>query len=1297
MASEVYTISQGKSLAKGYRDRWMKRLEERQEEMEKAALIQSSKVQEDENKDDRGFAKKVFDQVNIVDSGRDFKRKDPSEEGRKKNSAEQLGDTGRALFGNTAKLANTVAEGTRSTIELERAIAARLTGNKEAEQAALRRGTSKENSLLEEGRGLLGVGGTIDEETAKDMDTKDLLKASARGGAGTASEILPGARGFAGATKGARLLRAGAEGAALGGVGSGVEEALDEDEEFDLKQVGQDILLGGAIGAGGHALGTLGGKTQENRKPPTGDIENGPASPAGLIGDGTPDPKLLPERAGEPVRPLAEIDEELETLQTNRDPNMSNDEAKTRFAELQRERQIAEINEAETGFRMERDIERTNFETNGLPNDPVEARRALDEFDSNPPETVYKTATPVTSIDEVVQRPDMPVEIKQAATELAQARTQVTMQLNSLMSPLRKQEEVMRLDEQYAMEQADLDVVPEPRRSRELALLDEDYNNALDDLDQQEIADADQVGELTKQLNDITTGEQNIVLDTNQLMKEAPDNFRDIDEVELEAQRTALEDNVAKAERFNSPANVVAELADSPDPVKTYTESPEVQTAVQSQADVDTKHIPDFKNITGVRQSLLLALSPSNILEKMGRSDIFTGLVRAESSLNLANKTDAEVIRNISARLNGNKELQKQVIDYLEGGRKTLSAADAETADMIRVFLDEKKAGLKEMGYATLDDYFPHMFDKGNKDALRLFKPKSQTAEVKFGNLKERLTDSEDFSKDITEVLSMYASGYNKKAFLEPALKPLQDIKLQQEISQAEVDWVNKYIEQLKGTNASGFEQAVDNAVGKGKYRQILGTQRMVSAVATMGLNPGTAIRNLTQAVNTVADIGPRYSTIGMMRGIRALRAGPNSPEWNELQQMGILEGGVSHNYYDDIDAGVNVRSNASKTASDLASKAMFMVRGTDIALRTQAYYGAKALGEAKGLTGEALKDFALKKVVNSQFMTSKLDMPVGLNGPMVRSFTQLATFSAKQAGFIQRQVGGVLKKGPDGKYRLDEKQAGNLLAAGITMMAATELLKPTIGFREEEWIPFYQQVAPYWPGNEEEGQGGDQFASSLYRSPLVTLLAGDGKSKIGLLSALQQNKLDEFGKDQWSSVVPIGTQAKKSYEGFTTTESGISKNAEGNIRYLQDVSADDKIKASLFGQYATKAGQSWIKDKFPTLTSSEMRMGQSEEEAAKSGVTMETANRETQETYYDYYSATKKAGGRQKAYDAVKTAAINGNQKEAKRLANDYNKALNKALGSYWKKHDELPDALRQDLERSYIDVNKVNDNLED
>lgn len=1031
----------------------------------------------------------------------------------------------------------------------------------------------------------------------------------------------------------------------------------------------------------------------------------------GLADEGTTptgNQKLL--GTGETARPLEAVDADIQKLQTEGAAGLTPDEARAKWSALQEERKIALENDAERGFNLEREDARANFEKNGLPNDPIEAQAALDEFDNGNTELPTMPDNPVGGAIDVATSENFPVELQTAAKELLDDRGVVEGQLDGLMTKDKLDSHHLQMDEAYKLREAEIAEMPAPRQEIEYAKLNEKYQADLDELEQKFEIDRPAVEKMTKIKEHLDLKEQELVRQSNYLMEQAPDNFRSVDEGEFMAQRNARVDNLETAKRFNDPEAIVDDVSNSPRPEKVVEADPNVRQAYQSKVMDESKNLTKVNNLSGVREAMLNFLSPSKNLKAItGSNKIFSGIIRAESAINQANKADINVISQIAKRITS-KEQASQIIDFVEGKRSTLSGFDEETAGLVREFFDTKKAGLEELGIGTLDDYFPHLFNKNDPNIKRLFKGKT-TADISFGNFKKRLEEGGDYNRDIVEVMAAYSRGYNRKTILEPALKPLEDIKMQVDSSKAVGDWVDGYIENLKGiTEPSGAEKlfngAVDAALGKaGKatggnhYRQTLGAQRMISAVATMGINPGTAIRNMTQVVNTVAGIGAKHATRGAIKATRAFAAGADSPEWKEMIASGVFDGGISRHFQVDLDSAIGRMNKAQNIGEKGANFMMGMIRGTDVSLRAQAYWGAKELGLeealAKGLKGSKAekfaKDFAIKKVADTQFITSAADMPVKLNGAGVRSLTQLATFSLKQAEMLG-ELGVKLVKKSDGTYGINAKQAGNLLAAGTTAALLTEALKPVIGFNEKEWVPFYDQVASIVDPDSTVGE-------SLYRSPLVSLFAGNGKGKIGLLDAIKSGKMDEFLNDNWSQIVPAGTQIKKSVEGLTTTTTGISKNPKGKVRFLQDMGIDNQLKASLFGQYSTEAGQQWIKDGFPTLTDSEMRLGSKE---GSGDITFEQLPRETQKEFYDYYAQTKKVTGRQGVLDAI-NEAIQDNDgsklRKAKRLGDEYNQKATQAMKGYFAKHKDLPQELKDDMtSKLFIDVQgKIDDALEE
>lgn len=993
-----------------------------------------------------------------------------------------------------------------------------------------------------------------------------------------------------------------------------------------------------------------------------------------------------------------ELDKQVEAFRSGEGRTGDTNADYARYQELKDEVDFRETQKA-----------KAEFEANGLPNDVEGAQKALDDLEAGniPDEAKKVREANITSVAEIFADQDIPVEIRNAAQEVMDDQGKVNTMLDGLMNDQKYEQAHMDMDQAYNARLREIEQMPEPRYVAEREKLDTQYKDDLAELEMLREKDLPEVEQWNGILDKLEAREQQVVGDTNLLIQNNPDTFRVPDDAEVSALRDKLTANLEQAKQFNEPARVVEQVANAENPVKAYDRNPDAQVAMKEEVVDQIDSLPNtdvvqknFKNISGAKLAALRIMSPSQVLEKMGLRgkdlDLHSEILKAESAVNRANKADSEVLSEIAKILPDNKQAQGQIIDYIEGKRQTLDLGDAEVATQIKSFLDEKRAGLEKLGFKTLDDYFPHIFDKNDPEVIRLFQAKN-TGEISFSNLKSRLSDSEDYSRDIMDVLSTYASGYNRKVYLEPAIKPIADLPKQVELSKAEAEWVGGYVDQLMGFDSSkmgdGFNAGIDavlnkmgfdKATGKNHYAAALGTQRMVSAAATMGLNPGTAIRNMTQVVNTVAELGPVHSTTGMMDGMRLLatKAGRE-----ELQRVGILEGGVSQNYFDAI-TKTGVRGRITKGRDAATKGLMSLIHVTDVSLRAQAYAGGKSLAAAKGLTGEAAENFAIRKTIDSQFITSRVDMPLAFNGQGVRSLTQLATFSAKQAGFLKR-MGVKMVKGADGEgFRM--KDAGAVLSAVVTAGLATEALKPLLGFRETEWVPFYDQAAPFIANTalgdalESAGipvDGGD----SLYRSPLVRLLTGDGKSKTGLIQALQSGDVEKFWEDNWSQIVPAGTQWKKSTEGYETTTTGESRNASGKLRYLQDMSQDDVLNASVFGQYSTEAGRNWISEGFPTLSDSQTQ-----------NVDKQTT-REAKEQYVDFYQGLKKVSGRQDVYDEVKAAATTGDYNKAQRLAQEFNQKVYDAMSGYYQKHDELPKDLEETLQkRTLINVNRIRKNID-
>ncbi len=908
------------------------------------------------------------------------------------------------------------------------------------------------------------------------------------------------------------------------------------------------------------------------------------------------------------------------------------------------------------------------------------------------PADYYSPPAMATNAHDVTMHPQLPEPLKQAGNVIATDKAYAEHQLSQLMTPEAHDAALKQLDKEYIAQVNALKDIPEARQALEKQSLTDEYltevNKVKDLLNQ----DAPQVQQLQQVLDAVKTKEASLVSDVNGFMADNYNTFKQVDQAKVDARLQELQTEHTAATDTPQLTPQLTEAADKGNFVEVATSTPENIAAVRDT--VANQSFDKYHESSPVVQALNHLMSPSKVFEAMGLRDLHTKIFQASARMINANNKDTAVIREFAKYINGNKQLAKEVIDYLQGDATAIRSADPQIGVNIKAFLDEKGATLRSMGYATREDYFPHIFDKNDKVVQRVFGDKA-TGTIKFGNLKQRTSDSQDFSHDVIAVLSKYSQGFNKKVYLEPALKPLDELKTRVEITNQEAKFVNDYLNQLQNKNRSALEESFNGLidslygksarlqghVGNNHFRRALGAQRMLSAVSTMGMNVSTVIRNLSQMTNTAAELNPKWSTIGMTEAIRTL---PNkdSPLFKELKESGIFEGGVSKNY--NIDATdtplIGGLAEKAKTGVDLM---MAGIRGSDILLRSQAYLGARAkfLSRNPGNI-EGAQKAGIEATINTQFVTSNIDNALALNSPMVRSLTQLATFSIKQAEFLINMGVDVIKK-TDGSYGFaNVAAAGKALTFVMGAGASIAVLGPVIGMQPKEFIPFY-----------------DQFASgSIYRAPLVSLLFGDGKSKQGLTSTIAQSVdptqrpsadtttgdvWDKFWSDNWTSVVPAGSQIKKTTQGFQSTESGQSTNDSGKVRFLQNQDDGSKLQALLFGQYATQNGQKWLNDGMPTLSD-------------KQTAQLKGLSPEKQKQYYDYYTAAKKVTGRDTAITAIKDAASAGNTNQATRLAAEYNQKVTEALAGYWKDNTDLPLRLRDEMTSSlYIDVQNTLDSL--
>ena len=980
--------------------------------------------------------------------------------------------------------------------------------------------------------------------------------------------------------------------------------------------------------------------------------------------------------------------------------------------------------EADPEFRKQVDEKlaqaRKDFENNGLPNDSKSAQEYLDNIDNGKvdglPDHVFRERDGVDSIGQILGDEQMPKEVRNAAVQAADMGREIDAKLENLMNDNTYNRAHAQMDAAYKERLAAVNDMPGPRQEIERQRLDEQYTKDLQELEETRARDLPQVQELNAMKQRVDERAQEIVADTNELIHSDPKTFRQVDEAKLAEHRQLAEKNLAEANKYDGKTTYALQevsKAQNPEELKIALErnGETLQKELANQLNVkDIEHAKEsISKISDTQMALARVTSPSVLFDKGGlnteSAGLFSELVNGTGRAAVEGEEIAKRLGDIKKALgsDGKKpEVLDNIVDYLEGKVEHLNVPGHEkAAKEIRTMLDEVKPWLKENGYGTINDfYFPHMRDNDPKGLANLF-DESQLAkgELGVGSLKSRKKGGEEYSKDVWKVLSTYFDGINRAKNIEPSLRKIESVSTQLKLASAEhknfeayAGFLDNYINQIKGKNQSNIEKAFDAQFGHNAFKKSTGAIRAVNAMATLGLSPLTALRQMTQEIATVGNLNPKWAGVGMVNGARMLASKEGR---KELKLSGVLDEGTGLK-----DLKGLTQSKAGKAFDKVSDGLMSMVSTMDNIMRAQAYAGAKAKGlklngakwerwaNEAGLTGQAAQDFVQKKAmeygtkatVDTQFITSKVDAPAAFNGPGMRTLTQLATFDGKQAGFLIRMGLKPIKDVKNGNYRLAANDMGKLIAMGATAWGVQATLGQFIGMKGTDHIPFYDQIQAWTniEGKDEKGFERDQ-KNKFRRSPAMTLLFGDGAKNPGLLGALAKKDkgegVKEFWDKNWQLIVPAGTQAKRTTEGIKSVEEGVVKNDKGNTRFVQNQDQGNALKAAILGKYTTENGQKWLKEgSFSAVKESQ----QSKIESLESSKEREQAT--------EYFKRTNSIPSRKQAYDNAKQALQEGNRNRAQSIINEYNSKVKGAYDGF-----ELTSEQRKAAAQREIQLNRV------
>ena len=556
-----------------------------------------------------------------------------------------------------------------------------------------------------------------------------------------------------------------------------------------------------------------------------------------------------------------------------------------------------------------------------------------------------------------------------------------------------------------------------------------------------------------------------------------------------------------------------------------------------------------------IRRSDIDVKSKVGILDKLRTPDRVLKKIGLEKEANLLRTQYDKYLKELPVEINKITDWSKKVspqsnqriFQYLDGKPVQLDQNELKVAGEIKDYLSEWATKLKLPADKRISHYITHIFEKDfikkefDPDFAKLIQNKVPGS-VYDPFLEQRLGKL-GFVEDTWRALDAYVKRATRKYNIDVALEPIKKRAESLELSQ--YNYVKSYIDRIN-LRPTNIDNDIDNTIkqlfgykyGQRPTASLTRAGRQMVYRGTLGLNPGTALKNLTQGANTYAKLGEKYTITGYIKNAIKMASGDD-----ELQRVGILK-----------DEFIQDRTiNATKKFWEKIDKGLFVFFDTAEKInRGAAYFGAKSKALAEGLPEDRAIEYAKKVVRDTQFTFGSIDTPPILQSDIGKLLGQFQSFSLKQGEFL----GEMLQKG--------EVAGLARYALAATVMATT--VGKLIGMEWKDFIPSFRFGLP-----------------PTLQAPIdITKNILGYPDKYGNIPDTTE-RVENIGKSL-IPFIPAGKQIRKTIEGLGTVNKGYSESRTGRVRTPVDQSMGSKIKGALFGQHNLPELQEYYDKKLDVL-----------------------------------------------------------------------------------------------------------------
>lgn len=492
------------------------------------------------------------------------------------------------------------------------------------------------------------------------------------------------------------------------------------------------------------------------------------------------------------------------------------------------------------------------------------------------------------------------------------------------------------------------------------------------------------------------------------------------------------------------------------------------------------------------------------------------------------------------------KEANKRIFRYLDGEAISLVPEEKAVATEIKAYL---KVWADRLGLAKderISHYITHLFDaelikkEFDEDLAKIIADKIPGSV--YDPFLEKRLGAKGYIQDTWKALDAYVKRGIRKVHVDPVLEKIQ-AKTGSSLEVAQVEksqfrYIQKYINNIN-MRPSEFEESFDNLIksvigyklGQRPLTNVLRTLRRMTFRGMLGINPASALRNLSQGINTFATIGEKRTLIGYSKLF-------NKGAGAELTREGVLNAGF-----------VQDRAlNAAKKTIERADKVLFAFFDTAEKInRGAAYFGAKSKALAMGKTEQEAIDYAKSIVRKTQFVFDTVDTPVGMAGDIAKTLTQFQTFTVKQIEFLVQMA--------------KNKNYAGMIRYAVYGLAFVYTIGRVFGMKPKELLPWFRFDVP----------------PSL-KAPVAIIKAIPGVSTTDKYGNKRdfRKKLRDVG-NATIGLIPGGSQMKKTFEGIMAVREGGSFDKGGKLQFEQDQSIGGKYQSVLFGKYASKEAKDYF------------------------------------------------------------------------------------------------------------------------